>query len=187
MDDSSEGDTTETVELLRRVADGDADAQAALFRTCYTDLRARAGALMREQPGHTLQATALVNEAWLRLAGPDGEWESRAHFLNTASRAMRSVLVDHARAKLAAKRGGGARREELLADVALQGEPSWRMLALDEAIDDLEDKHPDLARVAQLRIFGGLSHREIATMMDVTERTIERHWAEARRRLSEVI
>lgn len=175
----------DSIELLQRCAAGDAEAEAALYETCYADLHARADRLMRAQNGHTLQATALINEAWLRLALPDNDWGNRRHFLAAATKAMRCVLVDHARARLAEKRGGGAKRELLLEDMSLQSEPSWRLLALDESLERLEKGHPVRANVAQLRIFAGLSHREIGEALELSERSIERHWAAARESLRE--
>lgn len=178
----------DTIELLERAARGDADAQVALYEACYVDLRARAALLMRYQPAHTLQPTALVHEAWLKLRLPDTDWEGRRHFLRAATVAMRSVLVDHARSKLREKRGGGAQREELGDDVrAQEGEPSWRFLALDEALSRLEHDAPLPFQVAQLRIFAGLAHREIAEVLELTERSIERHWATAREALTNVL
>ena len=100
--------------LLKRMADGDSAASEDLFKVVYADLRARAARLMRGPNGHTLQPTAVVNEAWLKLSGGESDWENRNHSLSVAAKAMRSVLVDHAREKRAAKRGGGiAERVEL--------------------------------------------------------------------------
>jgi RNA polymerase sigma factor (TIGR02999 family) len=177
----------DTLELLRRVSDGDAEAEADLYRACYEDLRARAALLMRSQRASTLQPTALVHEAWLKLDLPDTSFENRRHFLRAATCAMRSVLVDHARAKLSAKRGSGAVREELLEDPVDRNEPSWRFLALDEGLKRLESEHPLPFQVAHLRIFGGLSHAEIAAVLDLTERSIERHWATAREHLKDAL
>lgn len=179
----------ETQQLLRRIAAGDDGAQARLFELVYQELHRRAGALMRHQgAAHTLQPTALVNEAWLRLVHVEqASFADRRHFVHTATAAMRSVLVDHARAKLSAKRGAGRKVGEPGAEVADRSEPSWRFLALDEALERLERSEPEAHRVARLRLFGGLSHPEIAEHLDVTPRTVERHWATARERLSDAL
>lgn len=177
----------ETIEILRRVSLGEAEAEADLYRVCYDDLHARAALLMRSQRASTLQPTALVHEAWLKLALPDTSFENRRHFLRAATCAMRSVLVDHARAKLSDKRGGGAARVELLEDPVDRHEPSWRFLALDEALSRLEAVHPVPFQVAQLRIFAGLSHAEIGAVLELTERSIERHWATAREHLQDAL
>lgn len=179
----------ETQHLLRRIAAGDDGAQARLFELVYEELHQRAAALMRHQDAaHTLQPTALVNEAWLRLVHVEqASFADRRHFVNTATAAMRSVLVDHARAKLSAKRGAGRRVGEAALEVADRSEPSWRFLALDEALERLERSEPEAHRVAQLRLFGGLNHSEIAEHLGVTPRTVERHWATARGRLAEAL
>jgi RNA polymerase sigma factor (TIGR02999 family) len=165
-------------QLLERCAGGDPTAERELFQLVYEDLRARARLLMRDQPpGHTLQPTALVHEAWLRVE-PDARERSRtrSHFLRLAASAMRSVLVDHARARVADKRGGGAARITLgETDVEIAG-PTEALLGLDEALRRLADVDPELARVAEMRLFGGLEHHEIASLMSVSTRTVERAW-----------
>ncbi len=178
-----------STELLRRAANGDEGAEAELYQHLYDDLHRRAKALMgEERPGHTLQATVLVNEAWLRLSLPDTDWESRAHFLGFATRAMRSVLVDHARSRLAGKRGGDRVRVELGEELATKtGEPAWQIVALDEALAGMESAEPELYEVAQLRLFGGLSHGDIAELLKVSERTVERRWSLAREQLQQAL
>lgn len=170
-----------TTVLLKRMCAGDADAEQQLYAHLYEELQRRARAMMRAQgPAHTLQSTALVNEAWLKLAGlaaPD--WQDRKHFVRVAARAMRSVLVDHARAKHALRRDGGV-REPLGEHIADVEQASWKVLALDEALERLERSEPQLYRVAELRIFGGLSHDEIAEALEVSPRTVERVWSSAR-------
>ena len=141
---------------------------------------------MRGQRPSTLQPTVLVHEAWLKLRLPDTDWEGRRHFLRAATAAMRSILVDHARARLTQKRGGG-RPEVLAHDPEARAELTWRVLALEEGLTRLEQAHPLPHQVAQLRIFAGLSHAEIAQVLDVTERTVERHWATAREHLVEAL
>jgi RNA polymerase sigma factor (TIGR02999 family) len=168
--------------LLRRLAAGDRDAEGPLFQAVQEDLRARAHRLMRNQPaGHTLQTTALVHEAWLKLApAANDAANSRIHFLKLAARAMRSVLVDHARAQATDKRGGGAVALPLDEDDALVDGPSATMLALDEALTKLQAVDGDLARIAELRLFAGLEHADAAEALGVSTRTIERAWKLAR-------
>lgn len=182
-----EGRPTDSLHLLRRASAGDEGAESELYDACYSDLHARAGVLMRNQGAHTLQATALVHEAWMKLSLPDSEYENRRHFLRAATKAMRCVLVDHARSKLAEKRGAGALREELVEDPSDRNEPSWRMIALGNALEALEESAPAEAQVAHLRIFGGLSHAEIAELLEVAERTVERYWAAVREKLAKVL
>jgi RNA polymerase sigma factor (TIGR02999 family) len=149
------------------------------------ELRGVAGGLMREQPaGHTLQPTALVHEAWLRLLGGGAShYQSRAHFLGVAARAMRSILVDHVRKKRAEKRGGGRAAEPLDEAVAAIESASTDLLDLDLALDELEADDPELARLVELRFFAGLSHDEVAAVQGVSLSTIERSWRLARARL----
>jgi RNA polymerase sigma-70 factor, ECF subfamily len=156
---------------------------SALFALLYQELHSLAeGYLRRERPWHTLQATALVHEAWLHLTR-DGErpWQHRDHFVATAARAIRRVLVNHAEAHRAVKRGGGALRislddaDELAADA-----PAVDMLALDEALQRLERLDARQCRVVELRFFGGLSIEEIARVLAVSPRTIDGDWAMAR-------
>lgn len=177
--------------LLRRMDAGESAAEEELYGLLWSELHDRARGFMRDQgPEHTLQATALVNEVWLRLAraGSSG-WESRRHFLAVATRAMRSVLVDHARARSAQKRSGDRRRVEI--DEATPDAPeapggadsASRIVALDEALERLAAEDPDSARVAEMRLFGGLEHADVARALDVSTRTVERAWKRARERL----
>jgi RNA polymerase sigma factor (TIGR02999 family) len=169
-------------QLLHRLADGDHEVEGQVFALLYDDLKLRAQALMRHQPAaHTLQPTALVHEAWLKLADNSlGGAASRTHFFKVAARAMRSVLVDHARAHATDKRGGAAAKQSIEADeIAIDG-PSGTLLLLDEALTRLQAADPDLARIAELRLFGGLSHGEIAEALDISPRTAERAWKLAR-------
>ena len=172
-------------ELLMRAAQGDREAAGALYERLYEELKGRARALMRNRRAGTLQPTILVHEAWLKVSPEGKQWQNRGHFLATASRAMRSVLVDHARAKLSEKRGGGLEPVSLSGLPAPEREPAWRVLSLDAALVELEERDPEAFRVAQLRIYAGLSHAEIAQLLEVTERTIERRWKEAREFLRE--
>ena len=168
--------------LLHRLHGGDRDAFDRLLPLLYEELRGAARrALAREQVGHTLQATDLVHEAFVKLvpsAGPS--WQDRAHFLAVASRAMRQVLVEHARRRLADKRGGGAAHVTLGDGDAVQGHDAEEMLALDDALHRLAALQPRLRAIVEHRFFGGLSEREIAEVLGVSERTVQRDWMRAR-------
>jgi RNA polymerase sigma factor (TIGR02999 family) len=166
-----------------------AAAREQLLMLVYDELRALAQRRMNaERVGHTLQATALVHEAWMRLAGTERMgFGSRRHFFGAAAEAMRRVLVDHARKVKTAKRGGEADRISLsLADVEVDEQPE-RLLALNEALDSLEAEDPRAAEVARLRWFAGLEVKQVAEAMEVSERTVMREWAFAKARLSELL
>lgn len=171
----------ETVRILQRVKQGDAEAESRLYEIVQADLKERAERLMRAQPaGHTLQATALVDEVWLKLTNlKDASFEDRAEFLRTATRAMQSILVDHARARAAEKRGGGRRREELGEAPDRERGSALQMLALDEALGRLARADDALHDVAHLKLFGGFTHDDIARLRGVSTRTIERQWSAA--------
>ena len=178
MSPSSPADVTR---LLLAWSDGDAAALDELLPVVYRELHRQAQRYMRGQsPGHTLQATALVNEAYLRLAGTDPvDWKSRAHFFGVAAKAMRSILVDHARARRASKRGGGAEPVTLAAaDEA--GAQQVEVLELDETLQRLADLDPRKANLVELRWFGGLSIEEAAEVLDVSPATAKREWRTAR-------
>jgi RNA polymerase sigma-70 factor, ECF subfamily len=176
--------------LLRAWGQGEQTALHELLPLVYGELRRQAARRLRAQPpGHTLQATALVHEAYLRLVDRDTagtDWQDRSHFFAVAARAMRSVLVDHARARRAAKRGGGARALTLetadasgaLADRS--SDPGLDVEALDEALTRLAALDPRQARVVELRYFGGLSIEETAQALGVSHATVEREWRTAR-------
>lgn len=155
----------------------------------YDELRSLAAHKLPKGRGEqTLQATALVHEAWLRLGGDETqEWNDRGHFFRAAALAMRSILVDRARQKAAIKHGGGQRRlnvQDLDLAAATQDE---RILMVNEALERLEHEHPDRAQVVTLKYFGGLTNKEIASMQGVAEKTVERHWAFAKARLLQLI
>ena len=171
-----------TTLLLNRLARGDAAAADEVLPRVYDELRDIAGAYMRRQgPASTLQATALVNEAWLRVAGAgELDFGCRSQFLALAARAMRSVLVDAARARAAEKRGGGAQRVTLFESIGADGPTDVDLLALDEALEALSERDPEAVRVVELRFFGGLSHPEIADATGSSLRTVERRWWLAR-------
>jgi RNA polymerase sigma factor (TIGR02999 family) len=168
--------------LLARVRGGDPSAESELLPLVYADLRRAAGRLLRrERPGHTLQPTDLVHEGYLKLVGdgaPDAE--NRRHFVGVAARAMRQVLVDHARRRGAAKRGAGRADVRLTnADVRFEVDLA-EMVALDDALERLGRRNPRLSRVVELRFFAGLSEEETAAVLGVTSRTVQRDWATAR-------
>ncbi len=179
---SSSGDATR---LLLRLQAGDAAAGEALYALLYDDLRRIAGRLFRRQrASHTLGPTALVHEAWLKLAGAGSEdrWRDSAHALAVAARAMRQVLVNHARDRAAAKRGGPARGARLtLAGLAADdGEAPASAAALGEAFERLEALDARQARIAELKLLGGLSTGQVATLLGVSTRTVELDWRMAK-------
>lgn len=170
-------------ELLHAWGAGDAAASDALVALVYTELRRQARrALRREGVGHTLQATALVHEAWLRLDGQHrAHWESRSQFLAVAAQMMRRVLVDHARTRRALKRGGGETQLTLGdAEQAVAAADNVDVLALDDALARLATLDPRKARLVELRYFAGLSIPEAAAALGVSQATLGREWAVAR-------
>lgn len=172
----------DVTQLLVASRDGDAAALDELLPLVYDELHALARRRMAGERGsHTLQPTALVNEAWLRLVDQREQgWESRGHFLAIAATVMRRVLVNHARDKSAVKRGSG-RRAVTLDEQALDlAERSDDMLALDEALTRLAVAFPEQARMVELRFFAGLEHQEVADVLGVSSRTAERGWRLAR-------
>lgn len=182
-------EVSHTTALLHRASDGDAEAADALLRVLYDELRAAAGRCFRDQPaGHTLQPTALVSEAYLKLIdGQERTWADRAHFMAVAARAMRQILIDHARAKAALKRGGGGRRVPIEATPGVEGPSTLDVLALDEALVQLGTLDPRQAQVVELRFFGGLSVAEVAAALGVSTRTVELDWRMARAWLSRAL
>ena len=169
--------------LLRAWGAGDAQASDSLVRLVYAELRRQARlALRREGAGHTLQPTALVNEAWMRLVDQrEVDWQNRAQFFGIAARVMRRVLIDHARERQAEKRGGGVIPLTLSGvDAAPSSDASIDVCALHEALDRLAVFDPDQAKIVELRYFGGLSIDETAAVMECSPSTIKREWATAR-------
>ena len=168
--------------LLQAWGRGDVEARDALVPIVYRELRRRAGAyLRRERADHTLQATALVHEVFIRLVGQDRvEWQGRAHFFGIAAQMMRRILVDYARERQAGKRLGGAVRVELDDQVAAVAAPDVEVLSLDRALDDLAALDPRQARIVELRYFGGLSEQEVGAVLSLSRATITREWQYAR-------
>lgn len=175
-------ETDSVTRLMAGVRSGNRDAIDALLPLVHAELRRIASRHMRrERPGHTLQPTALVNEAYLKLVDQrDVAWQNRAHFLAVASRVMRRILVDHARARASAKREGAAIRVEIEAADLAGVDRDVDLLALDEALDRLAAMDPRLGEVVENRYFGGLTTRETAEAMKLSTATVEREWAAAR-------
>jgi RNA polymerase sigma factor (TIGR02999 family) len=172
----------DVTQLLRAWSDGDANARERVVALVYGELRQRAAAhLRRERPGHTLQPTALVHEAYLRLVDQrETDWKNRAQFLAVASQMMRRILIDRARTRKRAKRLGD-RQQVSLSDVDLTTPPlDIDVLDLDRALAKLEALDPRKSRIAELRFFGGLSLQETGHVLDVSLATVERDWQSAR-------
>lgn len=175
-------DTQEVADLLHAWNQGDHQAVDALLPLVYGELRALAGHFFRaERQDHTLQPTALVHEAWLRLkAGASCPVKDRAHFIGLAAGAMRQILVDHARAHRAGKRGGGQVRVALDESMGLPDRAGLDLVALDEALQALAAREPRQARLVELRYFAGLSIEETAEALALSPATVKRDWAFAR-------
>jgi len=169
--------------ILDRVEAGDPQAAEELLPLVYEELRKLAAARMaRESAGHTLQPTALVHEAWLRLAGKDAHapFANRAHFFSAAAEAMRRILIERARRKKADKRGGNWQRVDLdKVDIAAEADDDT-LLLVNEALEKLSQEDAQAAEIAKLRFFGGLTLDEAAQVLGVTDRTADRYWAFAR-------
>jgi len=168
--------------LLQRWSQGDRSALDELTPLVYGELRRMAHRYIAQQsPGHTLQTTALIHEAYMRLVGQsEKHWENRSHFFGVAAQAMRHILVDYARARCRDKRGGGARAVSLDEALTLGPEYSRELVALDEALTDLAKLDARKSRVVELRFFGGLTEPEIAAVLKVSQRTVNGDWRLAR-------
>ncbi|HTZ97352.1 MAG TPA: sigma-70 family RNA polymerase sigma factor [Terriglobales bacterium] len=169
-------------DLLARWSSGDASARDALVPLVYQELRRVARkCLVGQRSDHTLQPTALVHEAYLRLCRADSmEWQNRVHFFAVASQVMRQILVDHARARTAAKRGGGVLKITFSDDLALRRKPELDVLALDEALKRLSELDARQGQIVELRFFGGLSVEETSQTLDISPATTKREWATAK-------
>ncbi len=165
------------------------DAAEELMPLVYQSLQELARARLRDERGdHTLQATALVHEAWIRIArGRDLGWQERSHFFQTASEAMRRVLIDHARRHTSKKRGQGKRAVPLSRLDLVEERDLDEVLALDEALEQLEQEDARAARIVKLRYFAGLEVKETAEALQISERTVAREWAFARARLFDLM
>jgi RNA polymerase sigma factor (TIGR02999 family) len=174
---------------MQKAAQGDPCSEDQLLPLVYDELRRlAAGKMSHEAPGQTLQPTALVHEAWLRLgADAQPQWQNRNHFLAAAAEAMRRILVENARRKLRLKRGGGRERVELEQSAIAAPAEDEKLLQVHEALDALAAEDPQKARIVKLRFFAGLSHEEIAALLGLNEKTVRRHWEVAKVRLFQSI
>jgi RNA polymerase sigma-70 factor (ECF subfamily) len=167
--------------LLKAMRAGDAMAEQNLLPLVYEELHRLARSYMRrERPNHTLQATALIHEAYLKLAGAQVDWNNREHFIGVAARVMRRVLVDYARAHGAEARGGELKRVDMEEGLAVSAERTEELLLVDAALERLAKSEPRQARVVELRYFGGLSVEEIASLLHISARSVKRDWLLAR-------
>jgi RNA polymerase sigma-70 factor, ECF subfamily len=174
----------QVTQLLNAMAKGDRDAADQLLPLVYGELHRLASSYMRnERRDHTLQATGLINEAYLRLAREDTSWNSREHFIGVAANVMRRVLIDYARAHRAERRGGDLKRVEMQDDLAISVQKLDEIEALDSALTSLELQNPRQGRVVELRYFGGLSVEQTASLMGVSPRSVKRDWSLARIKL----
>jgi RNA polymerase sigma factor (TIGR02999 family) len=164
--------------ILEAIRKGDAEASAAFLNLVYNELRHLAASKMaREAPGQTLQATALVHEAWLRLIGDENRrFEDRTHFFAAAAEAMRRILIERARRRHAARHGGEFERVNLEEEMLASPEGDEQLLALNDALEELELKHPTQAKVVKLRYFAGMSNEEIAALLSVSLSTVTNYW-----------
>jgi RNA polymerase sigma factor (TIGR02999 family) len=174
---------SDVTRILSAIDQGDPHAAEQLLPLVYKELRRLAAQrLAQERPGQTLQATALVHEAYLRLVNVDQtkDWNGRGHFFAAAAEAMRRILVDRARARRTEKRGGGLRRVELVLEALAAHEHDQKLVALHEALVTLERHDPAKAQLVKLRYFAGLSTRQAAEALGISTATADRHWAYAR-------
>jgi len=167
--------------LLRRWSSGEREALDELMPLVYRELHGLAAHYLRgERPDHTLQSTALVNEAYLRLVDQHTDWRNRAHFYGVAARILRRILVDHARERKAAKRGSDQKKGSLDQALTLPAQADVDLMALDESLDRLAEMDPKKARLVELKYFAGLPVHEVAQMMGISAATVHREWAIAR-------
>jgi RNA polymerase sigma factor (TIGR02999 family) len=168
-------------QLLAEWRDGNQSALDELYPLVYDELHRLARRYMsRERKGHTLQTTALINEAYVRLAGQKVNWANRSHFFAISAQIMRRILIDHARRHAYAKRGGGAQQVSLDEAATVTPDQSGELLRLDEALKSLAEMDPRRSQVVELRYFGGLNNEEIAGVLNVSENTVTRDWNMAR-------
>jgi RNA polymerase sigma factor (TIGR02999 family) len=178
----------QVTQILEAVGAGDEQAAEKLLPLVYEELRKLAAAKMAHQPGQTLQPTALVHEAWLRLEGSGKQgWESRRHFFAAASQAMRHILIERARRKLRARHGAGLERVDLDGVEIAAPADDERLLQVNSALDELAEIAPEKAEVVKLRFFVGLDEQETAKLLNLSPRTVERYWSYAKAWLFEHI
>ena len=171
----------EITQLLEALKDGDSKDSEKFYESVYSELRRVAGGMMkRERAGHTLQPPALVNEAFLRLVGDRYTWENRSHFFGAAARSMRRILVDHARRRVAGKRGGDVMQVTFAELQIASVNPDVDLLALDEALSALTSYDKRLGHVVELRYFTGCTNGEIAEILGKSPATVKRDWTYAR-------
>ena len=173
-------------ELIANATPGDERSMEALLPVVYAELRAIAGSYLQGNAAHTLQPTALVNEAFLKMVGSDKQWSGRDHFMAVAAKAMRQVLVDHARKKSAGKRGGVDGKRAPRADVSIEGiadansTREMRVMDLDELLTELAKADPRAARGAEMRLFGGMEQDQIARVLGISRTLVTTDWQFAR-------
>ena len=174
--------TQKVTELLLAWRDGDESALEKVAPLVYDELHQLAARYMRrESPGHTLQTSALVNEAFIRLIDQqEVQWQNRAHFFGIAVQLMRRILLDHARSRARAKRGGGVLRVSFDEGAIVSGQRAAELIALDDALNALAAFDSRKSRIVELRFFGGLSNEEVAEVMGMSLRTVEREWRKAK-------
>lgn len=178
----TDSESTQLTQLLIQASKGNQNAVDALLPHVYRELKKLAGGYMRrEREGHTLNATGLVHEAYMKLVDQNQvEWRNRAHFFGIAASIMRRLLVDHARSRHRDKRGGGVEKVELNEAIAAPMDRGFELIAVDGALDRLTQMDPVQGRVVELRFFGGLSVEECAEVMQISPATVKRHWSVAK-------
>ena len=164
--------------VLNAINRGETEASEKLLPLVYNELRNLATArMLQEAPGHTLQATALVHEAWLRLVGESNrDWKGRAYFFAAAAEAMRRILVEHARRKARFKHGGGYQRLNIEDLELAEASPDEKVLLVNDALENLERSNPERARVVVMKFYAGMTNKEVADLLGIGERSVDRHW-----------
>ena len=173
---------SDITQILQAIGRGEGRASEELLPLVYSELRRLAAARMaQELSGQTLQATALVHEAWLRLVSDgDRTWQNRAHFFGAAAEAMRRILIENARRKSRLRHGGGQMRLDVESVELAETTPDDKILLIDEALEQLERTDPERARIVTLKFFGGLTNQEVADSLGISERSVDRQWAYAK-------
>lgn len=172
---------SEVTRILRSIGEGDSAATEELLPVVYEELRRLAAQrLVHEKSGQTLQATALVHEAYLRLLGDDSQWENRGHFFAAAAEAMRRILIERARSKGRLRRGGDRQRVDLDRVELAMDTPDDELLAVNEALEKLETEDPEKAQLVKLRFFAGLTSQQAAEALGISKATADRRWSFAR-------